>query len=303
MEQLAAMMDELGSDVGQMFAAMGANPPPTLFHFTDAEAMVKIARTKSLWASLASALTDASEIAHPMKTFRNEVAGYADRFPLLVPLLLDVFDGKVNVEPLTGEFRAYVTSFSDADNAIHWSHYGRSGTGIALGLDSGRLEANGFTLFRCIYDVEAQRRLLLDILVRVNRVLETWLPRLTPDSKRIMMDTIGAMCHGYLRMAAPLFKHEAFRVENEWRLVAHTRWDEDESEPPERRAGAPEFRTTNGRIVPYMKVQYDTLPLTQVVLGHSSPIDTHEQALAVLFENNGLKSNLLVTRSAVLLRP
>jgi hypothetical protein len=297
-------MEELAADIEKLFERFldVENRPRTLFHFTDADALVKIVTSHSLWAPLTSALSDASEIAYPMSQFRELLPQHSTRYPRLVANLLRVFDGKILVEPLTGDFRAYVASFCAADNAIHWSHYGRSGTGVALGFDSQLLETKFFALYRIVYDREEQDRLLVDILDRVTRVLETWLPRLTESSREVFANTIAAMCHGYLRLAAPLFKNAAFRSENEWRLVSRERWDPDEKEDPARRTGQTKFRSSAGRIVPYKEVTYQSIPLTQLVLGHSTPMAETEQALAVLFED-AFKRAIPVTRSQVQLRP
>jgi hypothetical protein len=61
------------------------------------------------------------------------------------------------------------------------------------------------------------------------------------------------------------------------------------------------FRSTSGRIVPFKEVEFEPLPITEIVLGMSAPMQTDEQALAVLMENT-LERTCPVRRSTVAVR-
>ena len=102
-------------------------------------------------------------------------------------------------------------------------------------------------------------------------------------------------------MAAPRMKNVAFKSEQEWRLLTYEPFG----------AGVPQemqvpmktfFRCAAGRIVPYKKLEFAPLPVSEVILGNSSPMLVEEQALAVLMEES-LGTHIPVARSRVTVRP
>jgi hypothetical protein len=92
-------------------------------------------------------------------------------------------------------------------------------------------------------------------------------------------------------------KDGIFRSENEWRLLSR-----EVPGPPVDPDKRTRFMTANGRIVPYREIRFEELPLRQIVLGASAPIDVDEQGLAMLMEDT-LGRRLNVKRSPVPVRP
>lgn len=59
------------------------------------------------------------------------------------------------------EFRPYVISLcAHVESALHWLHYGRSGTGVAIGFDGAAIQRKPFDFFKVIYDPTEQRAIV-----------------------------------------------------------------------------------------------------------------------------------------------
>lgn len=294
-KEVEAAADEIVLAVNKLLASWEdkESPAPTLFHFTDCDGLVGILTKKTVWASLATSLIDASETKYAISRLRSNLeAGSIPLKHLNRELLL-----KHSAERHSRrDYRAYVCSFCGAAEAVHWLHYGRSGTGVAVGFDSiGLYAVNQFALSSVIYDLKEQDTLLSAVIRLVDE---------RAGQFASYVDTVGEffaeVAVSYLRLAAPRMKDPSFRSENEWRLFSTEAWVPDgRADDPTRKT---HFRVTNGRIVPYKEIKFEELPLRVIELGASSPMKESEQSLAVLMENT-LGRTFPVVRSAVPVRP
>jgi hypothetical protein len=282
-----------------------ASAPQTLFHFTDCDGLIGILTTKVLRASLATALSDAAEtkyaIARLCSLLRKERIK-----PKSVPagLLCQFLERRRRTAGRTDDVRAYVVSFCGADEAIHWLHYGRSGTGVAIGFETAGLKADQFSLCRVIYSQARQDELfvtLVDLVDKFTAELATKVGSVDfTDQGHGSLDDVA--CHlttMYLRLLAPRMKDPVFKSEDEWRLISHEAWRPGESEDPTRKT---HFRSMGGRIVPFKEVEFRPLPVSEIVVGPSAPMQIDDQALAALMENT-LERICPVRRSTVAVRP
>lgn len=273
-----------------------ADRPDRLYHFTDCSGLVEILRTKTLWASLATCLNDRSEVTYGVSLactlFQNRIVTAAS-FSL---------DRMKNLLDERSEFRAYVTSFcASTATALHWLHYGHSGSGIAVGFYSEAIQKRPFYLFPVVYEKEQQVTLIRSIVGAIDRSLAEFLPGLADESERKrLIDVAAETTADHLWMAAPRMKHLAFAAEQEWRLIAY-----DPKGPGVPRgqgtSGDTFFRSTAGRVVPYKKLTFDVLPAFEVVLGSSCPMTQDELAILVLMEEC-LGGRLTVLQSTVPIR-
>ena len=301
-EDLQAAASTIGSAVERLLGSWEDNPtvPPTIFHFTDTGGLIGVLSSKTLRASLATALNDASETKYAISRFRSNLTSNAISLKNLKrdKLLEQSGEGTFRVD-----FRTYVVSFCAAAEIVHWLHYGRSGTGVALEFESlGLFAVNQFTLNRVIYETPEQDRFLAAILECIDDLvpqIASTNQRLDPFKNPLMDSFFAEVAVSLLRFAAPRMKDPAFRSENEWRLLSNEVWRPGTAATPTRKT---HFRTTNGRIVPYKEVDFEELPLRRIVIGASAPMDVEEQALAVLMED-ALERRVPVTRSTVMVRP
>jgi hypothetical protein len=214
-------------------------------------------------------------------------------------LLLKHLEGR-RISGLISDSRAYVTSFcANADEALHWNHYGRSGTGMAIAFETKGLDADSWSLCPVIYEHSQQDRLLRTLVETVDEFAGKFIAQAaTVRDKRIPIDSLAAhLTTMYLRLMAPRMKDPAFKAENEWRLIGNEVWEEGCT--PSRQA---RYRTAAGRVVPYAEIKFEPLPITEIVLGASSAMQVDEQSLTVLMQNT-LGRTYPVRRSAVAIRP
>ncbi len=271
--------------------------PDSLYHFTDCQGLIGIFEHKTLWASLATALNDPSEVRYGIDLARGLFNGgtVAARH-----FLLDDIDRLLSER--AAESRAYVVSFCGNLNlAGQWLHYGRAGTGVAVGFYPGTLAQSPFELFRTIYDPVEQVEVIRQIIRTIDDVMAEWLPLLTTAAERDRLKGVAAdLAADHLWMAAPKLKHPSFSAEAEWRLIAY------ELRGPgtphgEGPAGRTFFRSAGGRVVPYKKLTFDVLPAFEVVLGASCPMVYDDLGVLVLMEEK-LGARLTVKTSEVPVR-
>jgi hypothetical protein len=277
--------------------------PSPLYHFTDCGGLVGILTGRTLWASLAAALNDPSEMQYAIERARFLLkSGSIDADPRFRFATLKALDPSDESRAIQIEWRVYVVSFcANAHSALHWLHYGRSGTGVAVGFDATRIDAPGFELLPVIYEQTEQdvrlRALLEGAWQRTAEALES-VP--TDDHNAVILGA-GELAANNLWLAAPMMKDPAFQAENEWRLFT---FEPKGLEFPPGIATPTEthFRSVSGRVVPYKKVQYSPPPITDLILGAAAPMEPGDMGIRILAEET-LGTSISVTRSSVPVRP
>lgn len=237
----------------------------TLYHYTSLSGMLGILRSRSIWATHASYLNDASEFLHGLE-FAKQVAGnifmeddYLATFGWAVRHGLEV--------PSPDDL--YVASFSEkADLLSLWRGYCPPGAGLCLGFDFDNLrdfcEAKGYRLEQCLYEHNQQVQQIeelvtqglgrfpkpalartayqkLDSKGRVNVDLDYRLRTSAGPDKPQADAAVDWLCTEISKLA-PLFKNEGFHEESEWRIVA------------KRQQEHIQFRTTESYLAPYVEL-------------------------------------------------
>lgn len=260
--------------------AFTAPIPGDLYHFTDCASLIGIFNDRELWASLATSLNDRSETQYGLEIARRLSDG-DDRVPANT-LPLD----KLAEALLRQSWRIYVVSFcAHPDTALQWLHYGRAGSGAAIGFNAASLPKAPFRLFPVIYDRDKQRNWIRGVITKVDEALTDAFSEITGEPERELLLHIAVdLVATQLWAIAPRIKDPAFEAEDEWRLVAAV--PKGEGVPIlDDPAGKTWFRTSGGRVVPYKKVSYDPLPVTSITLGANSPMQQDLLALRVLMED------------------
>jgi hypothetical protein len=120
------------------------------------------------------------------------------------------------------ELRAYVISFcARVDLALHWLHYGRSGTGVAVGFDGTAVQRPPFDLFQVTYDPEEQHAIVNSVIEGTAECLQRSLANVSVAERDALIEVAATAAAGRLRAVVPLMKNSAFAGEEEWRLVTH----------------------------------------------------------------------------------
>ena len=267
-----------------------------MYHFTDCGGLIGVFERKTLWASLATALNDPSEVTYGLdlarELFRNETVS-ATNF---------TFD---SVEKLlatkAAESRAYIISFcQNLSLAGQWLHYGRSGSGVAVGFYPRKLKHAPYELFPIVYEEPEQ----IDVIGRIVRSMDALLGQLLStidaEPQERLVSAAATIVADTLWKTFPKLKHPSFAAEHEWRLIAY------ETGGPvgpddERPTGETYFRASAGRVVPYKKVVFEDFPAFEVVLGASCPMRPADLGVLVLMEEK-LGAKLTVRMSDVPVR-
>lgn len=276
--------------------------PDRLFHFTDSAGLVGVLQKRSLRASLAPLLNDPSEIQYGLARARDHIEGYTgpidQDFVRMVGPLLEI----ANVPPQYEiELRAYVISFcSRVDRALHWLHYGRSGTGVAIGFETRTVQKRPFDLIKVVYDPAEQHAIIDAVIEATGQYLAHNLPHFTGAERDDLIAVAAQITAARLRAIASLMKHPAFSPEEEWRLITH----EVRGERVNREHLVPlptGYRVVSERIVPFQELVFDRLPVMEIVLGWSAAMEPNDQGLDELLQNTCGK--LKISRSSVPVRP
>jgi DUF2971 family protein len=267
--------------------------------------LIGILQSQVLWASLATALNDASEttVALELFAFAGPMAIARSRH-LHYDFLEKVFKGELRLEGdnRPTDYRTYVTSLCAEDVAVHWMQYGRGGTGVALEFDANALaNLHQFRLCKVMYDTDQQFACLRDLIEIIDRFLDRWLPIVgsTDQADALKVAAVGLL-HSFIKMTAPQMKDLAFGAEDEWRLFSSEAWVQPEKVNEQTRTT--QFRSTANRIVPYKEVSVPAGSIKRIRLGYSCSLREDEQALRVLMDEC-LHRQVPITRSLIAVGP
>src|SRR5262245_35936384 len=294
-----AVTDRLLETARRELGKADGDCPSELFHFTDAAGLLGILTHRTIWASFVESLNDASEVQHGVALARdileNDPPDVDAGFRSIVVRFLD----PAEADPVFRiEWRPFVVSFCErADLAVHWLHYGRDGTGYALGFDRG-IAQQPFELFRVVYDAAEQTAQIQNL----TRAMFATLQDLSRSSDADGLPYVaGHITASFLRALAVRFKHHSFAAEREWRLITHDLLIQGKR----LEEGVPLgtcFRTVSGRIVPYKPYTPSMFAPSRLVVGASAVMACSDHALAQLLETAGCPA-IPVIRSTVPVRP
>jgi hypothetical protein len=132
-----------------------------LYHYTTAEGLRGIVKTKSIWASDCRFLNDETEFKHGLSIFDKIFDSYGSRS--LPSELVDIIRGFRNA---SDEFCILIASFcQDPDVLSQWRGY-NGAAGYALGIDADWLgqnaEVQGFNLKPACYDPGKQQMAIVN---------------------------------------------------------------------------------------------------------------------------------------------
>ncbi len=198
-------------------------PPELLFHYTTIAGAYGILSSDALWMTKIRYLNDTSELEIGITTFREllsglfQAPGETDEIELL-EAVSDGLDSYVSSNICVASFCEH------GDLLSQWRWYGgEGGRGVSIGVASATLRGmarGAINLWKCVYDVEAHRALLLAL---VDRLLEAYRAEkaqkgrtLSAEEKHYLLERFFL---SFLQIA-PIIKNPNFAEEREWRLVS-----------------------------------------------------------------------------------
>ena len=196
-------------------------PTSNLYHYTSLGSILKIVPTSLLHATDARFLTDASEMRVIVENLKFAMSNVTDP---------DDFTARVHAELRAWlENRlselghaVFVACFTQNGNLLsQWRSYCDPGKGLSIGFNPDKLastaQAQGFTVGKCIYDPKRQKEIAAEVL----SVIELQAKLMFPDAaERGPFAPAFAAVEADLLNIAVLFKDNAFREEDEWRVVS-----------------------------------------------------------------------------------
>lgn len=250
-------------------------PPDLIYHYCDANALLSIFKTKSLWATGTRYLNDRTELVSSYLNLPRHLKDLPDtpasrvfkegHAEGLIRTAADLTSRAIGMEQ-------FVTCFSqDGDLLSQWRAYGDAGRGFALGFAPSELAVLQGDAIRngdirgMKYGPEDEQDLvrvllggLVDAITPFVRVLETsgWQPKeAAPLTARQWVGLRFAECIAELSFET---KDASFRDEREWRIYA--------------RDGDYQYRATPRGIVPYRlldmrEAQSGSMPLKRIIIG------------------------------------
>jgi hypothetical protein len=246
-------------------------PESPLYHYTNANGLIGILRSKTIWASSIHHLNDTQEYKHAVGMISDELKKRIDE---VNPFTLHPGHPIESLHLLQENLHSlekttvYVASFSEQKDVLsQWRGYCKEGDGYSIGFMPQILtclNGKGHQLVKCVYRPEDQRSLC-------NALIDSYLEI---DAKFVGKRTLWR--HGSksewrtkFSLLAAAIKHEGFQEEVEWRLVGK----EDDNI-------IVEFRSGRSGVVPYIEIRLvedeTNVPVAELVIG---PTDDKEASL------------------------
>jgi S-adenosylhomocysteine hydrolase len=249
---------------------LNQRPQTALFHYTTPAGLIGILEESSIWASSSYHLNDAAEFRYAIRLIMDRLqlrlqSEHGPNNPAYGNLL-------ESLQMVTKGVQVFIASFSEQGDLLsQWLAYSGS-DGYALGIDAQQAEAaiaDGFTLVRCVYELEAQTR-IADAFIDIYC-----------DSSDGTTDRSGVIKKALI--VASAIKHPGFEKEAEWRLVKALAigWHDEKLF----------FRPGRNGIVPYMKARLSSADAkyipSMIYIGPNGDMDAAAAALETFLSYRG----------------
>lgn len=264
--------------------------PATLFHYTGIDALLGIAKTKSIWASSAYYLTDSKEIVYACDVLDRVMQHYrmAENRPADEKEFLENIKSWVN-SCRTTTYNVFIFSLSEEKSLLsQWRSYTPHGKGVSIGFSPSLLQSiitsSNLRLAECLYEQAEQEELIHSLILKMLTTFNQDVSSI--DASR---NHPTQKYHNYLEkfrgdvlQVLSIIKHRAFREEKEWRLVSPYH--------PKYTVQSIKFRQGASMLVPYIELELgESKPYFEtVVLGPSPHQNLSFSALSMFLSNQNL---------------
>lgn len=217
----------------------------SLFHYTDAYAVMKILETQELWLTDIRYLNDSAEYLHGVDLFREQLKIIGKSITIETQEPYDEIAKFIETVLGMGERAIGVCSFSNAEDLLsQWRGYGK----YAIEFDKQKIrDVAQSKLCECIYKEDVQKKTteteidnLLDLMGKSSSPIET------------LVDQAPAL---WAIIAS--FKNKGFLEEKEWRLISFGTHENKNYC----------FRERNGMLVPYLKMKFPVEAIKRIWVG------------------------------------
>jgi Protein of unknown function (DUF2971) len=205
--------------------------PPELWHYTNANGLIAIIKTGTLYATQITCLNDNLEqryfgdLVHEAVIARR-AQGLDDRLRVLSNLANEA----LSIRDFSTAWH-FVTCFSEAEDDLgQWRGYGGGECGYCIGFDSSRLleglaRRPGTLLVPMLYDLNKQKLFVQDVVRTGEQYFLQGIDRGNTDLSRWAFELFTTLSIE-LDIFASATKHPSFSSEKERRIVTAIRQDE-----------------------------------------------------------------------------
>ena len=267
--------------------------PSVLFHYTSIGSVMRMAKSRSIWASNVYYLNDSREVIHACEILDDELS------PQLVFGDQSSTETKFcsQLSKWANQFRTthhsiFIFSLSQQSSLLsQWRSYTPHGKGVSIGFSPAILnqiaQSSQAVLVKCIYKREEQQVLIRSLVEKILTSFRQWSPQV--DLSREHPDYcyfkfLEQFRGDFLRVLC-VIKHPAFEEEQEWRLISPYY-------PPQPTPPLIKFREGASMLVPY--VEFPLPSAGQVfeaaILGPSQHQDLSMSAVRMYLSNQDLCS-------------
>ena len=267
-------------------------PPPTLYHYTSMDGLLGIVASGTIWASDSRYLNDRTEATH----FRDLLCAHIRERIGAQPSERGPLEEILAAMESTPMQQAFVASFSeDGDSLSQWRAYCQAGAGFSIGVNTGAFRTGSVPSFS-----PPSLATPSPIAQRLAKV--RYLPEETTPSLDRLLDSVQQVVSAVLNMipgslfpgfevvgkaeavalltsfVAPIYKHEGFSEEHEWRLVIGR-----VNEPMPGR----KFRPGKSMLVPYVEAAPQTEEsyfIKEVIVGPTPHPGLSKESVEALFQ-------------------
>jgi hypothetical protein len=214
-----------------------------LFHYTNADGLDGIFRSKQLWCTDYQFLDDPSEFNYAKEVLKDCLKRHDEH---LSKIFFEQEKFILRVAP------HYVASLcEDGDLLDMWRGYTQIPGGFSLGFSHNNLKEHSSPFTYMIDNVIYSRADQHSILDTVLDACQEAYRGVTERDKANLVETIEGSALRFLYR----FKNPCWSRQREWRLVASTKWRKEE------------FRAVKGRRVPYIRLPIKTDSLELIIQG------------------------------------
>lgn len=276
--------------------------PDTVFwHYTSLSGIKGIVDSKTIYATDARFLNDASELNHLRDLLTYEINQRLRNHPPSERMLLQLKEWISHRVGSGGIL--FIASFSANGNLLsQWRGYCPSGKGVCIAFDPHELVSASrdqqFTIGKCIYAWDQKTQILSSLLDEIE-ALAIRMGEVTDTGKRHPLnsyhDVFESIEDDLLRVAC-LFKDPAFREEEEWRIVSPVVSNYVEAEI--------EYREGISMLVPFIRFQLpkgddEKVHLFQVMVGPTPNPDQSITSLSRFLSKYASRATLSVSTSEI----
>lgn len=269
----------------------GRERPGIIYHYTTTNGLIGILESNELWATDLNYMNDASELIYARELIAEVIA--AKLTATVDPILMTFYERAVRMQE-PGSRGFYGVCFcEDGDLLSQWRAYGDRGGGYAIGLHAAEIGLGSeppLCIRKTVYDPIRQRDLVEVTLDRTEHVLMELTRDVPAEAGDSIIPIVLHFLDDHLSEYTYTFKNEAFREEQEWRVVLPILpYERNESRRLMR------FRNSAGMLAPYILmnvsptagVNTGRIPIARIVFGPTVDRRLTREALKDLLAKHG----------------